>query len=236
MRQVPEGLDELAAAYAYPDDRPWLRANMVASIDGAATVAGLSGGLGGAADRRIFHLLRGLADVIIVGAQTVRAEDYGPVKPGEGWERLREGRPAVPPLAIVSGRLDLDLDKSIFTQAQVPTIVITSSSAPSVRRKAVAERAELIVAGDIGVDFEIATAELVSRGHRRMHCEGGPGILAQITAAGLLDELCLTVSPLLAAGDGKRPLSGAALPEPQRMRLSGALTDEDFLFLRYTRP
>lgn len=235
MQPVPQEQDELALAYAYPNSGPWLRANMVASIDGAATLDGRSGGLGGPADHRIFHLLRGLADVVIAGAQTVRAEGYGPVRPGPGWAELRKGRPAVPRLAIVSRSLDLDLDAPVFTEAEVPTIVLTCTEAAEERRRAVAERAEVIVAGTTSVDFVIAAGELAARGLEKMLCEGGPRVLAQMVAAGVLDELCLTLSPVLVAGGGKRPLNGVALAQPQRMKLSGALTDEDFLFLRYTR-
>lgn len=235
MDQVPQGQDELAKAYAYPPEGPWLRANMVTSVDGAATVSGLSGGLGGAADRRIFLLLRGLADVVIVGAQTVRAEGYGPVRPGPGWAELRGDRAEVPPLAIVSRGLDLNLDAPIFTQADPKTIILTCADSPEDRRNAAAGRADVIIAGTGSVDFAVAFRELQARGYRRMLCEGGPRVLAQIAASGLLDELCLTISPTLVAGGGKRALDGTAFPRPQRMRLAGSLADDDFLFLRYTR-
>lgn len=236
MDQVPQDQHELAKAYAYPPITPWLRANMVVSLDGAATISGLSGGLGGAADRRIFLLLRGLADVVIVGAQTVRSEGYGPVRPGPGWDELRQGRPDVPPLAIVSRSMDLNLDAPVFTRAEVRTIILTCAAAPEDRRAAAAERAEVIIAGTEEVDFTTALRELKTRGYERMLCEGGPTLLAEIAAAGLLDELCLTISPILVAGGAMRPLHGTALSRPDRMRLSGSLTDDDFLFLRYMRP
>ena len=102
----------LAALYAYPDiapgAAPWLRASMVASVDGAASLGGRSGGLSGDADRLVFSVLRSLADVILVGAGTARAEGYRPVRDGEVWASLRAGRAPVPPIAVVTGKLDLD--------------------------------------------------------------------------------------------------------------------------------
>ncbi|GLW64176.1 hypothetical protein Arub01_24200 [Actinomadura rubrobrunea] len=229
----------LADAYAYPPDGPWLRANMIASVDGAAARDGRAGGLGNETDRRLLSLLRGLCDVLIVGAGTVRVEGYGPVRPRPGeWEELRGDRPPVPPLAIVSRSLDLDLDAPVFTDAhpRARTIVLTTRTAPPDRVRAAAERADVIVAGEDGVDFAAAVAELTARGHRRLLCEGGPQVLAQVVAAGLLDELCLTVSPMLVSGGAVRLLDGPALPVPPRLRLAAAYQDdEDFLFLRYVR-
>lgn len=238
MRNLsPEpGPVDLAERYAYPPGRTWLRANMVTSLDGAAQRDERSGGLGNASDRHLFSLLRGLADVVLVGAGTVRAEGYGPVRPGEGWDGLREGRAPVPPLAIVSRSLDLDLGAPVFTEAEVPTIVLTTGTADPARLRALSERAEVIIAGRDTLDFAVAVRELDERGHRRVLCEGGPAVLARLVAAGLLDELCLTLSPLLLAGDATRTLNGPPVPRPPEMTLAHVLRDDDdFLFLRYTR-
>jgi riboflavin biosynthesis pyrimidine reductase len=236
---------DVAAAYAYPPlgdrDRPWVRANMVASVDGAAELEGRSGGLGGAADRGLFAVLRGLCDAVVVGAGTVRAEGYGPARPDPSWAALREGRPAAPALAIVSGRLDLDFDAPVFTEAapDAATIVITSGSADPDRLGAARDRAPVIVAGRDRVDLPSAFAELARLGHTRLLCEGGPRLLAQVAAAGMLDELCLTLSPVLAAGGAQRVLNGEPLPGGStEMRLVHVLVDaedEGFLFLRYVR-
>jgi riboflavin biosynthesis pyrimidine reductase len=235
LRLEPAGTaDDLAQAYAYPGATPWLRANMVAAADGAATYGGRSGGLGGATDRRLLSVLRALADVVVVGAGTVRAEGYGPVLPREWWSGLREGRPAAPPLAIVSRALDLDFDAPVFTDAPARTIVITCGSAPEERLRICEKRAEVIVAGDGAVDPGTALDALTTRGLVRQLTEGGPRLLAQFVAAGRLDELCLTVSPQLVAGDAARIVNGpAAGPIP--LRLGHVLEDEDFLFLRYLR-
>jgi riboflavin biosynthesis pyrimidine reductase len=236
VRPVPQDQAELAELYAYPSDgRTWLRVNMISSMDGGATVAGLSGGLGGPSDYRIFHLLRGLADVILVGAQTVRAEGYGPVEREPDWDEIRQNRSSVPPLAVVSRTLDLDLDTPLFTEAPADarTIIVTVEAAPEERRRAAAERADVIVAGSDGVDFGAAVRELEARGHRRLHSEGGPTILAHMAAAGVLDELCLTISPFLVGGDSPRITHGPIFPDPHRYGLIQTLADDDYLFLRY---
>lgn len=234
LRYAVEEVD-LAVAYAYPETGPWLRANMITSLDGAAWIDDRTGGLGGPADQLVFSTLRGLADAIIVGAGTVRAEGYGPVRSAPGWDTLRAGRPAEPSLAIVSGRLALDLDAPVFTESAEPPIVITSTTASPERRRAAAKRCRLIVAGDERVDLPAALAELTRLGYPRTVCEGGPMLLAQIAAAGLLDELCLTLSPLLTAGPAARMLNGPDLGGTERLRLRHVLTDDDFLFLRYSR-
>ncbi|WP_131739091.1 pyrimidine reductase family protein [Actinomadura roseirufa] len=226
---------DLAERYAYPSAGPWLRANMITSLDGAAQREGRSGGLGNAADRHLFSVLRGLADVIVVGAGTVRAEGYGPVEPGAGWAGLRAGRTPVPPLAVVSRSLDLDFDAPIFTAAAPRTIVLAPAAAGPARLRAARAAADVIVAGDDTLDFAAALGELAARGHRRMLCEGGPAVLARLIADGLLDELCLTLSPQLLAGHPARILNGPPIPVPPELTLAHALRDEDFLFLRYAR-
>ncbi|WP_307801933.1 pyrimidine reductase family protein [Microbispora triticiradicis] len=225
---------DIAAAYAYPRDH-WLRLNMVASADGAAWVEGHSEGLSGRADKRIFGLLRGLADVVLAGAATVRTEGYRPARPRESWRAPREGRPPVPPIAVVTRLLDLDLGGPLFTEAEpyARTIVITTEAAPKDRRDEAADKAVLIVAGDDRVDLATAVEELRGLGLGRILCEGGPRINAQLAAAGLVDELALTVSPLLAGGDAARILDGVASRTP--LTLAQVLEEDGFLFCRYLR-
>ncbi|SNT51752.1 5-amino-6-(5-phosphoribosylamino)uracil reductase [Actinomadura meyerae] len=229
------GEADLAARYAYPPDGTWLRANMVASLDGAAQRDERSGGLGNAADRHLFLLLRGLADAVIIGAQTVRAEGYGPVRRSEGWDAVRDRNSPAPPIAIVSRSLDLDFGAPIFTEAEVPTMVLAPACADPARVEAAREHADVIIAGQDSLDFSVAVRELAERGHRRLLCEGGPSVLGQVVAAGLLDELCLTLSPMLLGGNPTRILDGPPVPVPPELKLAHALQDEDFLFLRYTR-
>ena len=256
MRQIypePAGLAdrELAALYQPPGRpgaaSPWLRANMVTSLDGAASLGGRSGGLSGAADQQVFAMLRALADVIVVGAGTARVEGYRPVRPrteGVRWAWLREGRAPSPPIAVVTRRLDLDLESPLIaaSPAHARTIVITTEAAPPGRRAAVAATAELIVAGRESVDIVAAVGALAGRGHRQILTEGGPYLLSQIIEAGLLDELCLTVSPLLAGPGAGRivadigPLHRPAGASPHRLRLAHVLADDGHLLCRYVRP
>jgi riboflavin biosynthesis pyrimidine reductase len=235
---------DLAELYAYPaGDTAWIRANMVASADGAATLNGRSGGLAGAADRLVFGLLRAMADVILVGAGTVRAEAYRPARISERWSSLREGRPPSPPIAVVTRSLDFGPAGTLLTQAPEDgrTIVITTQSAPADRRAAVARDAELIIAGVDQVDLRAAVGALTAAGHRRILTEGGPHLLGRIAEAGLLDDLCLTISPLLAGDRAGRIIQGAGpLAHPSgtalgQLSLAHVLEDEGYLLCRYLR-
>jgi riboflavin biosynthesis pyrimidine reductase len=230
---------DLPRLYAYPDGR-WMRANMVATADGAASLSGVTQGISSDTDRRVFALLRTLCDVILVGASTVREEKYKPARPRELWSHLRDGRPPTPPIAVVTRRLDLDPDSPLITAApaHARTIVITTSSAPATRRDEVARHAEVIIAGQDTVDLATAVAALAERGHRRMLAEGGPHLLAQLAGAGLLDELCLTIGPLMAGPGAPRIVAGApgtgpATPLP--LTLAHVLEDDGFLLCRYIR-
>jgi riboflavin biosynthesis pyrimidine reductase len=185
---------------------------MVSSADGAATTAGRSGGLSGPADRVLFGVLRSLADAILVGASTARIERYRPPGRATIWPQLRQGRPPLPRIAVVTGRLALDLTTPLFNPApgQPPTIVITTESAPAERMTAVSKQAELIIAGAKQVEVGTALAALASRGYGQILTEGGPALLAELAAAGTLSELCLTISPRLEGGLSPRIINPAA--------------------------
>ncbi|WP_327590567.1 pyrimidine reductase family protein [Nonomuraea sp. NBC_00507] len=224
---------DIAQAYAYPQGRPWLRLNMVASADGAAWLKGRSGGLSSSGDKRIFQVLRGLADVVVAGASTVRKEGYGPVKPRDSWAEIREGRPDVPHIAVISRSLGFDLDDELFTDATSQTIVITCESSPHERRKELARHADVIVVGEDSVDMRLAVAQLHERGLTRILCEGGPRINAQLSADGLVDELCLSISPMLVGGGAARIQNGE--PAHVTLDLRQVLEEEGVLFCRYVR-
>ena len=226
---------DLAALYAYPDGQ-WLRANMVSSADGAANLDGASAALSSDTDRRLFALLRTLSDVIIVGAATARTEHYKPARIQEPWRNLRSSRPPTPPIAVVTARLDLDPTSRLISEAPASarTIVITTAQAPADRRAELARHADVIVAGEKTVDLKTAVCALAERGHRRMLAEGGPHLLAQLLEAGRLDELCLTIGPLM-AGPGASRIVAGALPTvpPLPLTLAHVLEDDGFLFCRY---
>ncbi len=227
MRQLlPFPRDPVDLAALYGDlppagTQPTVRLNMIASIDGATAVAGVSGGLGGPADQELFAVLRSQADVVLVAAGTVRAEHYGPSQV---------------PVAVISRSCRLDWDSPFFTAAVTPPIVVTVSQAPALERKKAEDVADVIIAGEQDVDLAVTLGALAERGFARVLAEGGPSLNGQLSAAGLLDELCLTVSPLLVGGDAKRILAG---PGPQGAgsgpgwRLHSLCEQDGFLFLRY---
>ncbi|MEG3626945.1 pyrimidine reductase family protein [Streptomyces poriticola] len=236
-------LAELAAAYAYPEPggagAAWLRANMVASLDGAAQHDGRSQPISSAADMRIFGTLRALSDVVVVGAETVRREGYRPARARAEFAEARRsaGQGPAPAIAVVSAGLELDFTLPLFTSPLVPTLVLTGAAAPR-ERIAAAERAgaRVVIAGDgVGAEPGRAVAALAGLGHTRLLTEGGPRLLGQFVAAGVLDELCLTVSPMLTAGDAQRVAGGPSVAVPQRFALVSLLEEEGFLFSRYRR-
>jgi len=229
----PTGADlteALAAHYAWPEEpaAPYVRVNFVSSLDGAVTVGGRSGGLGTTADKAVFLVLRELADVVLVGAGTVRAENYG------GARRPTRGRTTPPPIAVVTGSADLDPASRLFTDTTVPPIVLTAESAPQERREALADAGGDVVALP-RLTPDALLAELGVRGLNRVLCEGGPALFGSLQAADAVDELCLTLSPLLAAGDAGRIAHGPAGSPTRAMTLVGALHADDTLLLRYRR-
>lgn len=220
-----------------PSDRPWVLVNMVASLDGAIAVEGRSGALGGPADKAMFSALRGVADVILVGATTVRVEGYGPARiSGETRDARRaRGQGEVPPIAIVTRSLDLDPAASLFTEPVPRTIVITCRSADAARRATLAGVADVIVAGEDRVDLRTALEELAARGAGVVACEGGPSLNGQLVSADLIDEWDLTVAPLLVSGEAARSSVGPAPVVPTAMRLDRMLADDQFLLTRWVR-
>ena len=233
---------QLLDAYAWDTPaetaRPYFRFNFVASVDGAVSWNGRSGELGDDADRRVFSLLRTTADVILVGAGTVRAEGYaGELLPAQAqsW-RTQHGLAAHPGVAVVSGTLDLDPGSDFFTAAPVRPLVLTAASAPSGRRAALERVADVVVAGTRTVEPQLAAASMSRSGFTRILCEGGPQLFGSFQAAGLVDELCLTLAPVLAAGPAGRISSRTPLTELARLRLHHVLRSGDTLLLRYCAP
>ncbi|MFF8811027.1 pyrimidine reductase family protein [Streptomyces pactum] len=235
-------LEELADAYAYPAAHHpggWLRANMVSALDGAAHHEGRSQPLSCPTDMRIFGVLRGLADAVVVGAETVRREGYRPARAREAFaaRRAAAGQPPAPAVAVVSAGLDLDFTLPLFTRPLVPTLVLTGEQAPADRVAAArAAGAEVLVAGSgAGVDPAAVVGALAAHGYTRLLTEGGPRLLGQFAAAGVLDELCLSLAPLMVSGDAARITNGPVLTDPERFTLDSILEEDGFLFTRYRR-
>jgi riboflavin-specific deaminase-like protein len=217
-------------------DRPALRVNFVSSLDGAVTVDGFSAGLSGPGDKLIFGALRMVCDALIVAAGTIRAERYDALRldaARRDWRR-GNGLAEYPLMVVVTRSLDLDPAQEIFSDAPIRPIVITSAAAPADRRAALAGVAEILTAGEREVDLAAAFAQLHARGATQLLSEGGPHLLGAMIAADLVDELCLTVSPLLAGGTAGRIATGPPGP-PRSMALRHVLAEDDMLFFKYAR-
>lgn len=219
-----------------PRHECWVTGHMVAGLDGTAAVGGRVGDLSTRPDQELFRSMRQIADIVLVGAETVRREGYGPVRLSEEAQaRRRElGKPATPPIAVVSRSLELNLAAEVFADApeDAPTVVITCAGADPVRVAEVEEFAPVIVAGDERVEPEAALRALADRGHGVVLCEGGPTWLGELVAADRLDELLLSVSPMM----GGDPLPVSVTPPDAgiaRFDLKGIMAEEDTLFLRY---
>ena len=239
------GLDALAAS-SPPGGRehPYLVANMVSTADGHATLGGRSAPLSSRADRELFHGLRTAVDAVMAGAGTVRVERYGRIVPDESRRRRRRehGLTEEPLACIVSGRLALEADIPLLADPAAKVVILTSSAAslPASAAEVHYVRAER----DGLLDLPAALAELRERfAVRMLLCEGGPHLIAQLLAAGLVDELFLSLSPQLVGGedlDGNpahpealRILAGPELSPPVELELLSVLEHDSHLFLRY---
>jgi riboflavin biosynthesis pyrimidine reductase len=234
--------DPMAPYLAVDRDRRrhecWVTGHMVAGLDGTAAIGGRVGALSTAPDQELFRRMRQIADVVMVGAETVRREGYGPVRLDEQARdaRVARGQAPVPPVAVVSRSLDLDWGAPVFAEAAegARTCVVTCEAADLERRAQAARVADVVVAGEEGVEPAAAMAALAARGHRVVLCEGGPRWLGQLVAADRLDELCLSVAPVI----GGDPLPVCVNPPGAGLAafaLRGTMVDGDTLFLRYER-
>jgi riboflavin biosynthesis pyrimidine reductase len=231
---------DLPAAYARldrADGRPCVRVNMIASVDGATTVQGLSGALGGPGDRAVFAVVRSLADVVLVGAGTVRSERYGPVRLDDDARRRRAelGLAPVPPIAVVTASANLDWDTPFFTEAVARPLVVTARRGAETAGERAAAVADVVVVGEEHVEPARIVEALGELGFRHVLAEGGPHLNGQLAEAGLVDELCLTVSPTLVGGPSGRILAGPDVSPPAGLTLAHVLEGDGALFLRYAR-
>ena len=234
--------DTLFRLYSYPDalTRPLVRGNAIASLDGGATTGGTSGGLGGPGDRRLFALQRELADVIVVGAGTARAEGYGGVRltAPQRQSRQRRGQSEVPPIALVTRSGVLERDLPVLTGSEVTPLILTCTAAAGDVRLRLGSAVEVLdcSGADPGaVDLAVALQRLADRGLPRVLTEGGPSLLGAFVAQRLLDELCLTTAPVLVGGTAVR-IAADASDVLSRMRRAHVLADDGgYLYSRYTR-
>jgi 5-amino-6-(5-phosphoribosylamino)uracil reductase len=240
MHETGEG--ELAELYGYPDaaQRVWVRANFVTSLDGAASVDGTTSSLGGPGDRALFNLLRTLADVIVVGAGTVRAENYSGAQltVQQRQQRHNHGQSELPPIAIVTASGRLDREMPVFAHTEVAPLVLTCAAAADEIRGRLSGLADVVDCSDEEadrVDPAALLAVLAARGLRRVLTEGGPTLLSAFVDNDLLDELCLTIAPSMVGGTGPRIASGPG-QVLTRMRCAHIVTDQSgYLYTRYVR-
>jgi riboflavin biosynthesis pyrimidine reductase len=240
LRQITpagEAVDDLLGLYMGDerrvDGRPWLMLNFVTSIDGGTTVGGTSTRLGDADDKELFMILRAVPDVILVGATTVAAEDYGPVRLDDERRRrrLEAGLSEVPVLAIVSGRLSVDPEARVFSDSERRPLIITGPDASAAKLAMLGDAADVIFLEDLTAPAILAQLGAVGV----VLCEGGPTLAGQFVTAGLVDEVNLTLAPKMISGLSARMTSGAPADPPLGMRLDRALMGEESLFLRYLR-
>lgn len=241
MRQLlPSATDNMDAAAldrAYANEpADFLRVNFVASADGASSLDGRAGGLGSPTDQQVLRLLRDRSDGIMVGAGTARAEGYRALRddPVRADLRTARGQSRVPPLILVSQRLTLDPSDPVISPAVAPTVIVTCAGSDRGRRAALAEVTPVIVAGQDIVDLVAARTALAERGLRRLVCEGGPTLFGTALGAGIVDELCLTVSPMLTGPGAGRIVDTSLRIDPVRLRLRHLLEEDGYLFLRYS--
>jgi riboflavin biosynthesis pyrimidine reductase len=227
----PEALVE---AYRLPPGRA-LRVNFIASLDGATTVDGRSKGLQKPGDLKVFRVLRALADAVLVGAGTAAAEGYGPMEDDSAVARLRVSlaRPATAPIVVVSRRASVPLDSRLIGGSS-PSLCVTCEAADPARRAALADAGmEVLVCGRDDVDLPLALDRLAERGHEHVSCEGGPQLLRAAFAAGVVDELDLSISPALVGGGEVRLLPDVPLPAMVPLELRQVLEEDGMLFTRY---
>jgi 5-amino-6-(5-phosphoribosylamino)uracil reductase len=209
-------------------------ANFVSTADGAAVVDGGASAINDEDDRAMFAAMRAVSDFILVGAGTVRAEDYGPIALDDDQRRARleAGLEGEPHLAIVTRSLDLDPDMRVFGDQDHRVTVLTDGDAPDDRVAALSEVADVVRLKDTTPGELIHYMRLA----RVVLCEGGPSLMGELVAAGLVDELALTIAPMLAAGSSPRISHGPAPEHPVAMRLDQVLYGDRSLFLRFVRP
>jgi riboflavin-specific deaminase-like protein len=213
------------------DGRPFVAANFAVTLDGRATIGGTSGAIGSDTDTAMLIGLRGRFDAVMIGAGTMRAERYGNMVPRQEVRDAREalGLPPAPLMVLVSGRLDLPWDAPLFADDGRILIFTSAETEPP------ETTADLRVVHHEGsVDLVAALLQLRDEYDiRALLCEGGPRLHGQLWAAGLVDELFLTMSPRLTGGDGPSIVEGQALPEIAELQLAWLLEESGELFARY---
>ncbi len=209
----------------------WVASNFVMALDGAIAVDGRSGALGGDGDLAVFRSLRDHADVILVGAGTVRAESYGPTRVRSVEARRARGQEDRPRLVVVTRSADLADTERLWSDAAAPISVLTGTDAPSDRVAWLRERSEVISIGDHGPDLAAGLAHLRDRGMGRILTEGGPSLQVGLLTRGLVTDLFTTIAPLVVGGG--RTTTPQPLPRPLDLALVATWRHDDEVFLHH---
>jgi len=215
------------------EGRPLVAVNFAATVDGRATIAGVSGPIGSPTDTAMLAGLRTRFDAVMIGAGTMRAERYGRLVNDQEVRERRErlGLPHDPLMVIVSGRLDLPWDAPLFTAGAGRVLIFTASEAEPPETATTLR----IVRHERFVDVVAALRHLrEERGVRALLCEGGPGLHNQLQGAGLVDDLFLTIAPKLSGGEAPRIVEGD-LPGVTELQLAWLLEENGELYARYRR-
>jgi len=230
---VVEPLDVVLGDEREATGRPWVMVNMISSLDGGTAVDGTSSGLGDDDDFAMFQAIRTVPDVILVGAGTVTAEDYSPVRldSERRASRAEMGRAEAPTLAIVTGRLSIDPDAKVFSDPGYKPMIITSTEADPSKLMMLGDAADVVILQSLDPSTilgHLGAAQTVL-------LEGGPSLNGQFAAAGLIDEVNLSLAPVLIAGDSSRITRGKAMKTPQSMLVDRVLYGDRLMFIRYVR-
>ena len=230
---VVDPLDVVLEDEREATDRPWVMVNMISSLDGGTAVEGKSSGLGDDDDLAMFQAIRTVPDVILVGASTVTAEDYSPVHlDSERRARRAEmGRSEAPTLAIVSGRLSINPEARVFSDPEYKPLIITGTEADPSKLMMLGDAADVVILQSL--DPSTILGQLGAA--RTVLLEGGPSLNGQFAAAGLIDEVNLSLAPVLIAGGSSRITRGPEMKAPQPMLVDRVLYGSRLMFIRYVR-
>ncbi|WP_022869831.1 pyrimidine reductase family protein [Yaniella halotolerans] len=236
-KDIPDPMEPyLAVDRSGPRHECWVTGHMVAGLDGTAAIDGKVGALSTEVDQKLFRQMRQIADVVLVGAETVRKEGYGLVRLSDEAKAQREaeGKPPTPPVAVVTGSLNLNWNLKLFKAApeHAPTMIITSAAADPDKLAEAKKHATVVIAGEERVEPAAALQALAERGHEVVLCEGGPTLLGEFVAAERLDELCLSIAPVMGGDNlpvGIMPDGGGV----HHFELKSVKGEEHTLFLRY---
>lgn len=218
--------------YPWPMGKPWVRVMNAVTLDGSVGGPdGRSRSISSPADRAAMAEVRRLSDAVLIGGATLRAERYRPLRAADPDGRRAAGLAGAPVLVIVTGSCDLPWEEPVFTESEVPPVVVTSTSVPKSLRTRAQEVCNVIALDGTTLRMRAVIDALNDRGLARIACEAGPRLVAQMIDEDVVDELDITFSPVLAGA-----ISPAyPVTSPRRWHLEEHWVIDGFLFTRYLK-